>query len=283
MADSRHEANRRSWNEATRAHNSHKGDQARFLRDGGSTLFPEERELLGDVDGRALLHLQCNSGQDSLSLAKLGARVTGVDISDEAIATARRLSTESGIAAAFARADVLEWLDGAAPDSFELVLSSYGTYCWLSDLRRWARGIARVLRRGGRFVLVDFHPVAMMFDDRCAARRFPYSSHGEPLVMAEGIGDYVAMAPEGLVPWGYVEGEVGFRNPFPTNEFAWGIADIIEPLLSSGLTLETFREHPYANGARGLFSTMRELPNRRYTLPEAPELPLMLSLSARKQ
>lgn len=86
-----HEANRLSWNAATVAHNSHKGDQAAFFRRGGSTLFPEELDLLGDIAGLSLLHLQCNSGQDSLSLAQLGADVTGVDISDEAIAFARRL------------------------------------------------------------------------------------------------------------------------------------------------------------------------------------------------
>ena len=66
-----HEENRLAWNEATKAHNSHKGDQARFLREGGSTLFPEEVALLGDIDGKRLLHLQCNAGQDTLSLARL--------------------------------------------------------------------------------------------------------------------------------------------------------------------------------------------------------------------
>ena len=105
-----HETNRKSWNTATRAHNSHKKDQAAFLRAGGSTLFPEEIELLGPIDGFQLVHLQCNAGQDSLSLAALGAEVTGVDISDEAINFARKLSTDSGISAHFVRADIYDWL-----------------------------------------------------------------------------------------------------------------------------------------------------------------------------
>ena len=84
-----HERNRLSWNAATQAHNSHKRDQAGFLRRGGSTLYKEEIELLGDVTGLSLVHLQCNSGQDTLSWAARGARVTGVDISDEAIAFGR--------------------------------------------------------------------------------------------------------------------------------------------------------------------------------------------------
>src|SRR3972149_12175089 len=92
-----HEANRLSWNEATKAHNSHKVDQAAFFHAGGNKLFPEETELLGDVSGKSVLHLQCNAGQDTLSIKQLGAeKVTGVDISDEAIYFARRLSKDSG-------------------------------------------------------------------------------------------------------------------------------------------------------------------------------------------
>src|SRR5512133_2945020 len=96
-----HEANRRAWNEATIAHNSHKRDQAAYLRAGGSTLYPEELALLGDLAGKSLLHLQCNAGQDTLSLAQRGALVTGVDISDTAVDFARQLSAESGISGTF--------------------------------------------------------------------------------------------------------------------------------------------------------------------------------------
>src|ERR671921_1609676 len=100
------EQNRLSWNAVVGVHDSHRGDLAGFLRKGGSTLFPEERALLGDLNGKALAHLQCNSGGDSLSLALLGASVTGVDISDEAISSARNLSSEAGIPADFVRADI---------------------------------------------------------------------------------------------------------------------------------------------------------------------------------
>ena len=93
------------------AHESHRLDQARFIAQGGCTLFPEELGLLGSVEGKRVLHLLCNTGQDSLSLAALGATVTGVDISDEAIAAARRLSRESGVRATFCRADLYDWLE----------------------------------------------------------------------------------------------------------------------------------------------------------------------------
>ncbi len=113
-----HEENRLSWNEATRAHNSHKRDQAMFFREGGNKLFPEETALLGDLHGKSVLHLQCNSGQDTLSIKQLGAAsVTGVDISDEAIDFARKLAADSGLAATFHRADIYEWLAKAGQGS----------------------------------------------------------------------------------------------------------------------------------------------------------------------
>ena len=186
----RHEANRRAWNAATEAHNSHKADQAGFLRARGSTLFPEEVELLGDLTGRSLLHLQCNAGQDTLSLAHLGATVTGVDISDTAIAFARQLAADAGIPATFERADVYDWLAEAAAAGrrFDVVFCSYGFLFWLSDIAAWARGIAAVLRPGGRFVAVEFHPFAMMFDVDWT-RRFGYFGGGRPNEWAEGISD----------------------------------------------------------------------------------------------
>src|SRR6185436_20831619 len=100
-----HEENRQSWNAATDAHNSHKADQAAFFRGGGSTLYPDELELLGDLHGKSLVHLQCNAGQDTLSLARLGATVTGVDISDTAIAFAQQLSADNSITAKYISRD----------------------------------------------------------------------------------------------------------------------------------------------------------------------------------
>ncbi len=279
-----HEANRLSWNAATAAHNSHKGDQAAWLRAGGSTLFPEERELLGEVAGRTLLHLQCNAGQDTLGLAALGAAATGVDISDEAVDFARRLSAESGIAAEFERADVYDWLEeaGRAGRRFDLVFSSYGAVCWLSDLRAWARGIAAVLAPGGRFVLVEFHPVAAMFDERMRLF-FPYSSGGRAIRWEDGVGDYVARSGEGLLHGAeYREGVVDFRNPHPSHEFAWGLADVVTALLDAGLALEALREWPYSNGFAP-YEGMRPLPGRRWAPPEGvPEMPLMFGVAARK-
>lgn len=147
-----HEANRLSWNVATRAHNSHKINQADFLRRGGSTLFPEERMLLGDIRNLHIAHLQCNAGQDSLSLAALGAQVTGVDISDEAIDFARRLSLESDISANFIRADVYDWLDEEAsthPAAYDIVFLPMDSFAGFPILTPGPRVSTPFSSRGG--------------------------------------------------------------------------------------------------------------------------------------
>ena len=269
-----HEQNRRSWNAATPAHNSHKLHQAAFLKQGGSTLFPDELELLGDCDGADLVYLQCNCGQDSLSLARLGARVTGVDIADAPIAFARELSRDAEICASFVREDVFDWLEGTE-DRFDVAFSTYGTVGWLCDLDRWARGVARVLRSGGRIVLLEFHPLAWSL----GARGFT----GDPYFLDEaldedGVRDYVGA---GLAPSGYDAGVIDFANPERSFGFQWTVAQLIQSVVDAGMRIEQVREYPYANGCE-LFDGMQALPGRRFTMPDGtPAMPLMFGLVAR--
>lgn len=119
------------------AHNSHKLDQDKFFREKGSTLYKEEQVLLGSLVGLKVCHLQCNAGQDTLSLVtKLGAEnPVGVDISDNAIEFAQNLSKESGIPATFIRADVFDYFKTAEPDQFDVVFISYGAVGWLSSMK----------------------------------------------------------------------------------------------------------------------------------------------------
>lgn len=277
-----HEANRRSWNAATVAHNSHKRDQAAFLRSGGSTLFPEELALLGDIRGKKLVHLQCNAGQDSLSLALLGAAVTGVDISDEAVRFARELSAAAGIEASFVRSDVYDWFEQTAVsgERFDLVYTSYGALPWLSDITAWGRGIATVLAPGGRLVTIEFHPLMWVFEPDWS-RRFDYFPTPAPFFSEEGVNDYVG-ASEGLLsPSGHDVEPSAFVNPHPSYEFQWPVADVVTALLDAGLELEALKEYPYANGWKP-FENMRTDEERR-TWPPAgmPDLPMMFSLAAR--
>jgi 2-polyprenyl-3-methyl-5-hydroxy-6-metoxy-1,4-benzoquinol methylase len=278
-----HEQNRLSWNEATKAHNSHKGNQAKFFRDGGSTLFPEEVELLGDISGLSVVHLQCNSGQDSLSLARLGANVTGVDISDSAIAFARQLSLDSGIDVTFYRDDVFDWLENAAHQNqlFDIVFCSYGAICWISNLHIWAKGIKTILNPGGRIVLVDFHPVAMMFDVDYS-HKFNYFMNGESMVSKEGVSDYVAESSGGFNPGNYQIGVKNFRNPHVSHEFEWGIGEIITALLQAGLKLEVLREYPYSNGWKPFKNMHEDVGRRMFVVDNLPNMPLMFGIVARK-
>jgi len=277
-----HEQNRLSWNAVTDAHNSHKRDQAGFLRAGGSTLFPDEIALAGNVTGQRLLHLQCNCGQDTLSFAQRGAVVTGVDISDEAIAFARQLAADAGIPGEFVRSDIYDWLADAAArgDQFDIVFASYGVMIWLSDLTAWANGIASVLKPGGRFVLVEFHPMLTSLE---ADWTVAYPAIGGQMSrFSEGIGDYVGFVDGLLSPSGHEEGVRDFENPHPTVEFAWSVGEIVTALLEAGLTLRQLREYPYSNGFAP-FKGFQPLAGNRYTMPaDRPAIPMMFGIVAGK-
>jgi SAM-dependent methyltransferase len=277
------EQNRVSWNAVVRAHDSHRGDLSQFFSEGGSTPFQEELDLLGELEGKSLVHLQCNSGGDSISLARLGATVTGVDLSDEAVSSARALAERTGTRATFECADVYDWLEDASREGrhFDIAFASYGVICWLSDLRRWACGIAGILNPGGRFVLIDFHPAADIFD-RDWKHVYDYPSGGEPLLLEKGVGDYVAASAGGLTPAGFVEGVRDFENPEGCYLFRWGLGEVITALAEAGLRITDLEEYPYANGERK-FAGMRELPDRRMVPPERiPTIPLMYGIRAQK-
>ncbi|HET8843348.1 MAG TPA: class I SAM-dependent methyltransferase [Ktedonobacteraceae bacterium] len=279
-----HAHNRASWNEATKAHNSHKGNQARFFREGGNTLRAEETELLGDVKGCTLVHLLCNSGQDTLSIAAhLGAIVTGVDISDEAIAFAQQLSLDSQIPATFVRSDVFDWLDQAHQHQmqFDLVFSSYGVMHWISNLSRWAQGIAALLKPGGRFVLVDFHPLERIFDHHLhlVDSYFPDErvSHLE-----DGVSDYITRSPGKVTPFLYETGVENFRNPHQAHLFLWTLGEILTAIGQAGLCLKRLQEYPHSIAMR--FGPMREIPGyRTMPLEGMPLVPLLFGLQAEKR
>jgi SAM-dependent methyltransferase len=276
------EQNRRSWNAVVPAHESHRSLQADFFRRGGSTLFPEERMLLGDVAGKHVVHLLCNAGQDTLSLAQLGASVLGVDISDKAIRNAVRLAAATKLPATFVRSDVYDWLDHTArgTERFDIVYCAYGAICWLSDLEAWAQGVAAVLRPDGHVVLMEFHPVSNMFD-RHWQLATPYPAGGR-LLPTDGVGDYVGAAQGGLTPSGYAPGVQEFQNPEPCTLFQWGLGEVVTALAQAGLMITALHEYPYINGERP-FAGMREDEGRRMFPPaDVPSIPLMYGLVARK-
>ena len=280
-----HEQNRKSWNAVTAAHNSHKGDQAAWFREGGNALGPESREHAGDVAGKRLVHLQCNCGQETLSFAQLGADVTGVDISDAAIDFARQLSEESGIPGTFYRDDVYDWLVAAGErgEQYDVAFSSYGAICWLSDLTTWARGIAAILTPGGRFALIEYHPSLQALEADWTPH-YP-AIGGKSEVWAEGIGDYVGFMVQhdsADTSGEHDDAPAEFQNPEPTVEFGWSVSEVVTSLLDAGLVLRTLREYPYSVGYVP-FAGFKTLSDNRYTTPDdRPSIPMMYAVVAEK-
>lgn len=272
-----HEQNRLGWNAATAAHQTHIPNLAAFLREGGTTLFPEDLALLGFLRGKSLVHLQCNAGADTVSIARAGARVMGVDISEVAIEAARALAAEVGVPAGFVCSDVYDFLE-TAEERFDVAYASYGAIPWLSDVALWARGVRRVLRPGGRLVVVEFHPLPWIFDDELRWV-WPYSTHGRPLV-EPGVGDYVA-ASEGALSWGgHAEGVADFVNPHQAHSFPWGLGEVLGAVIAAGLRLDHVQEYEHCNGCRVLPGMVRAEGRRWVMPPDRPAIPLMYSFVA---
>jgi SAM-dependent methyltransferase len=266
---------RASWNRATANHNAHKGDQAAFLRDGGDTLFPEELALVGDPTGKRIVHLQCNSGQDSLCLARRGAMVVGVDFSDEAIRVATELSAQTGIEARFVHREVCEFLE-STDERFDVAFTSYGSFGWLPDLDRWAQGIARVLAPTGELVLVDFHPLVWSVGEDGQLSGDDYFARG-PYV--EPVKDYVARSGPHLHA---KPDAMPLENDVPASSFQYGVGELVTTLSRAGLVVLELAEFPYANGCRLPGTVPAE--GRRWVLPpRVARIPLMFALRAARR
>ena len=158
------EANRKLWDKLTPIHVASAFYDVEGFKRGRCTLAAVEREEVGDVAGKSLLHLQCHFGLDTLSWARLGAEVTGVDFSGKAIAQARALVAALGIRAEFVCCELGE-LPGRLRGGFDIVFTSGGVLPWLPDLRSWAKTIVGLLKLGGVFYIREFHPFAGVMDD----------------------------------------------------------------------------------------------------------------------
>ncbi len=260
-------ANLALWNEWTGIHAGSAFYDVAGFKAGKSTLQRVELDELGDVAGQSLLHLQCHFGLDTLSWARLGARVTGVDFSDRAIAVAQGLSRELDIPARFVRSDLYE-LPNALGDRFDIVFTSYGVIDWLPDMDGWARVIAHFLKPGGRFYMVEFHRFIRMLDDEVQ----------DSLVLRYG---YFNAGAEGFEHTGsYADGEAHVEARLHY-EWAHPMADVINALLRAGLRLEFLHEFPFSS--YGVLPWVERRDDGLYwPRPEFPALPLMFSISAVK-
>ena len=176
--------NRALWDERVPIHvASDFYDVDAFLA-GASTLRSFELEEVGDVAGLTLLHAQCHFGLDTLSWARRGARVTGLDFSEPAIAAARKLAADAGLEAEFVASDVYEAAAALGDRRFDLVYTGLGALNWLPDVERWARVMASLVAPGGRFYLAEFHPFSAVFAEDALTVKYPYF-HTEPFMWDE--------------------------------------------------------------------------------------------------
>ncbi len=225
---------------------------------GGSSLKSIELAELSDVRGKKLLHLMCQFGLDTLSWARLGATVTGVDISDQSIEYARALAAQTGIDATFVRSDVLD-LIGHINDQFDIVFQSYGTYMWLSDLTPWAKVVSHYLRPGGTFLMVDEHPCAILFEE---TKLTYFSKEPEREVYTPDYADtnYI------------VKGEkVGWQHT---------LSEIFNALIEAGLTIERFQE--FDHGYYQVKSDWYQMGDYWYPPTGPTPYPLLMAIRAMK-
>jgi SAM-dependent methyltransferase len=224
-----------NWEERVPAHvASPEYAVGRFATDRSfiSHVVAFDRPRLGDVTGARGVHLQCHIGTDTVSLARLGAQMTGLDFSPAAVAAARRLAAVAGADVEFVKADVDEAVETLGPERFDLVYTGVGALCWLPSIERWADVVARLLVPGGRLFMREGHPMLWAVDDErtdgLLVVRFPYFERPEPVVYDSDAT--------------YVTTDVEFAN---TRTAVWshGLGETVRALTARGLAITGLDEH----------------------------------------
>ena len=272
-ADEAIAANQRLWDIWTGIHTEGDFYDLAAFREGGSRIRDYELDLIGDVAGRTLLHLQCHFGLDTLSWARLGAQVTGVDFSPAAITLARELAADVGLPEArFIESNIYQ-VPLRLGDEFDIVYTSRGVLGWLPDIRGWARVVARFVKPGGRFYITEAHPVLQVFEDEGVSPgelrlRYPYWEHGDPLIF-DVHGSYADP-----------NADLGAEH----QEHGWdhGLGEIVTALIDAGLRIDRLEEHPFLEWKVD-FLVEQTPGSDQWVLPDGPgEMPLMFSLLASK-
>ncbi len=268
------DANRANWDERATLHAARDGSGYGVLRyvedaEALSDVVRFDQPLLGDLTGKRAVHLQCHIGTDTLSLARLGARVTGLDFSENAVAEARRLVAETGDSAEFVQSDVLRATDVLPAGEFDLVYTGIGALCWLPSITEWAGVVAELLAPGGTLHLREGHPILWSMNETLPGLTlaFPYFEQPVPL---EWDDDST-----------YVEVSAPLQS---TRTYEWnrGLGEIVTALLDHGLRLDTLIEHDSVPW-EALPGRMTLRADGEYALTEQPSvMPLSYTIRASK-
>ena len=256
-------ANKDLWNQRTAVHKDSEFYDLEGFKAGVNVLTPIELNEVGDVKGKTLLHLQCHFGMDTMNFSRMGAKCTGVDLSDDAIKLAKEINDELKLDAKFVCCNVYD-TSAFVKEQFDIVFTSYGTVGWLPDLDPWAKVIAEKLIPGGFFYMAEFHPVVWMFDDDFTHIKYYYDN--KELIVMEDQPTYT-----------------GDKDEISGKEYSWNhsISEVLNALINAGLKIEFFNEHtfsPYSN-----FKNSVETETGKWHIKGMEgKLPMVYSLKARK-
>ncbi|WP_378184255.1 class I SAM-dependent methyltransferase [Aquimarina sp. SS2-1] len=219
--------NAATWDQKVDVHASSDFYNLVSFKNGESSLKKYELNALGNVEGKSMLHLQCHFGQDTLSWSRMGAKCTGVDISEKGIDLARKLNSELKLNAQFFCCNVLD-TSYHIKDQFDIVFTSYGVIGWLPDLKPWGHMIAERLKKGGVFYMIEFHPIVWMFDYLDDMPKIKYGYHQKEAIYEEYQGTYADL-----------------NSKMVSREYGWnhGLGEVVSSLSEAGLTIEYLREY----------------------------------------
>lgn len=257
------EINKKTWNEKVALHVDSEFYNMKDFLAGETSLNEIELNLLGDVRGKKILHLQCHFGQDTLSLARMGADVTGVDLSDKAVEKGSELAQQLGLDARFICSDVYK-LPEVLEEQFDIVYTSYGVIGWLPDMNKWAEVVSKFVKPGGKFVFVEFHPFVWMYDYDFIKVEYSYFNVEDIVETESGTyADRSADVQLKSVSWNH------------------SIADVVQGLVNNQLQINTFEEHNYS--PYPCFNQVVEIAPKKYQIkPFGDKAPLVYAIVARK-
>ena len=237
--------NQSLWDQKTPVHAESDFYDLKGFKAGGESLNSPELEALMPVSGKSLLHLQCHFGQDTLSWARKGATVTGIDFSSAAINLAKSLSTELNLPANFIQTNIYD-IRNHLNEQFDIIFTSYGVLGWLPNMEQWAQIVYDYLKPGGTFYIVEFHPVLYMFDFKSQNLEYHYFD-------VDGVQEETVIG---------TYAETG--APLQHKEYFWqhSLSEILQPLLNTGLKMLEFQEYDYS--PYNCFENMREREPGKY-------------------